>query len=118
MWFALAALVFMYVGRRIGWVFSRGVLYRAPIPLSILGTLIWGVLVGFAMSRLIGALHPNVWLKWILGFTLGAYVAIPNYGLFQDSSIPDSELPRHLIISNAPLLMYVATEFVTRSMRV
>jgi hypothetical protein len=43
------------------------------------------------MDVLIGWLHPNVVIKWIMGFALAAYVAIPNYGLLQESSIPDDK---------------------------
>jgi len=60
---------------------------------------------------------PGTVLKWILGFALGACVAIPNYGLFAESTIPDSGLPRHSMISNLPLVTYVVTEFATQSMR-
>jgi hypothetical protein len=117
MWFAFAALVFMCVGRSLGWTISRAFLYPAPMALSVTGTIIWGLLVGVGMSNLIGWLHPGTVVKWILGFALGAYVAIPNYGLFAESTIPDSDLPRHMMISNWPLVTYVVTEFATRSMR-
>ncbi|MFI5089952.1 MAG: hypothetical protein ACHP7P_07825 [Terriglobales bacterium] len=96
---------------------SKAYLYPAPIVLSFVGAAAWGVIVGLGMSGLIGWLHPNAILKWILGFALAAYVAVPNFGLFKKSTIPDSEQPRHLMISNLPLVTYVITEFATRSMR-
>ena len=66
------------------------------------------------MDDLIGGLHPNVVVKWIMGFGLAAYVAIPNYGLFQESSIPDDKQMRHMMISWLPLLVYEATEIALR----
>ena len=117
MWFAFAAIVLMTVGRKLGWLVSKVFLYPAPIALSLVGTVVWGVLVGFSISALIGWLHPGSILKWVLGFALGAYVSIPNYGLFNPNDIPDSDQLRHLIISNVPLVAYVVTELATRSMR-
>jgi hypothetical protein len=78
------------------------VLYPAPIALSLVGTVIWAVVVGFSVSALIGRLHPGSILKWVLGFALGAYVSIPNFGLFNEATIPDSDQLRHLMISNVP----------------
>lgn len=88
--FALAALLFMYVGRRVGWALSRNFLYHAPIVVSFLMGAGWGVGVGIGMSGLIGWLQPNVLLKWILGFALAAYVSIPNFGLIDESTIGES----------------------------
>ena len=115
--FALAALVFMYVGRKLGWALSKGFLYRAPVAISLVVAVAWGTGVGIVMSGLIGWLQPNVVSKWILGFFLAAYVAVPNYGLFAESTVPDSEQPRHTLISFLPLVAFIVTEFMTQSMR-
>jgi len=66
---------------------------------------------------LIGWLHPGTVLKWILGLRWVQCVAIPNYGPFAESTIPDYGLPRHSMIFNLPLVTYVVTEFATQSMR-
>jgi hypothetical protein len=115
--FFFASLVFMVVGRKLGWTLSKAILYPAPAVVSFIGMVIWGIVVGYGMSGLIGWLHPNVILRWILGFALAAYVAIPNYGLFQPSTIPDYQQVRHTMISWVPLVAYVAMEFATQSMR-
>jgi hypothetical protein len=115
--FAFAALTFMLIGRRLGWALSKGFFYSAPAPLSFVGLLIWGIAVGWGMSRLIGWQHPNMTLKWVMGFALAAYVAIPNFGLFQESTIPEWDQARHAMISSLPLIAYVITEFATQSMR-
>ncbi len=56
------------------------------------------------MSGLIGWLHPNVLLKWILGFALAAYVSIPNYGLVAEATIPEDELARHNMLYVMPFV--------------
>jgi hypothetical protein len=73
----------------------------------------WGVVVVWGMSSLIGWLHPNV-VIWVMGFALAAYVAVPNYGLLQESSIPDDKQIRHAMISWVSLIVYVATEIAPR----
>ena len=57
------------------------------MALSVVGVAVWGVVVGYGMSYLIGATHPNLILRWIFGFGLGAYVAVPNFGLFNESTL-------------------------------
>jgi len=115
--FAIIALVYMVVGRQFGWGLSKRFLYTAPIVLSFIGTVVWGIVVGWSMSGLIGWLHPNIVFRWVLGFGLAAYVAVPNYGLFQETTIPEWEQMRHAMISWFPLIAYLVTEFVTKSMR-
>ena len=118
MWFVFAAFAFMMVGRKIGWAVSKGFLYTAPTVVSFVGAVVWGIAVGWCMSGLIRWQHPNVIFKWILGFGLAAYVAIPNFGLLDESTIPEWEQKRHAMITWVPLIAYIITEFATRSMRV
>jgi len=117
MWFVFAAFLFMFIGRKVGWALSKGLFYPAPIPVSLIGLVLWGVGVGWCMSCLIGWQHPNAVLKWIFGFALAAYVSIPNYGLVNESTIPSDAMPRHTMILWVPLFVYIATEFATASMR-
>jgi hypothetical protein len=112
--FIFISLVFMVIGRKLGWSLSKLILYLAPAVVSFITLLGWGVAVAVGMDVLIGWLHPNVVLKWILGFGLAAYVAIPNYGLLQESSIPDDKQMRHMMISWLPLVVYVVTEIALR----
>jgi len=51
--FFLTAFIFMYVGRRLGWVLSKGFFYGAPALLSFIGVVVWGIVVGCSMSGLI-----------------------------------------------------------------
>lgn len=115
--FVFSALIFMYTGRRLGWALSKGFFYPAPAVFAFLGVAVWGVAVGWSMSGLLGWQHPNVVLRWLLGFFLAAYVAIPNFGLFQESTIPEWVQIRHTMISWVPLIAYIVTEFATQSLR-
>ena len=108
------ALIFLYSGRKVGWALSKGFFYPAPAMLAFAGLIIWGVMVGWVTSSLIVWQHPSVILKWVLGFALGAYVAIPNFGLFQESTIPDEVQARHALVSSVPLLSYILTELAPR----
>jgi hypothetical protein len=56
--------------------------------------------------------HPFWLLKYILGFGMGAYVAVPNYGLLNESTIPPEEIRRHERISLLPLWTYILTSGV------
>src|SRR3989442_8671983 len=86
--YSFLSLVFMYLGRRLGWALSKNVLYPLPEPTSGLISIIWGGLIALAVRLLIEWQHPHVALKIIFGFMLGAYVAIPNFGLFNETTIP------------------------------
>jgi hypothetical protein len=112
--FILISLVFMVMGRKFGWSLSELIFYPAPAVISLINLIGWGVAVAWGMDVLIGWLHPNMVLKWILGFGLAAYVAVPNYGLLQESSIPDDKQTRHMLISWLPLIVYTATEIALR----
>jgi hypothetical protein len=112
--FILISLVFMTVGRKVGWGLSKVIFYPAPAVISFINLIGWGVAVAWGMSSLIGWLQPNVVIRWIMGFALAAYVAVPNYGLLQESSIPDDKQMRHRMIACVPLIVYVVTEFALR----
>lgn len=116
--FFFLAILFLYLGRKIGWALSRGFFYPAQAVLSLAGLLVWGVLVGFAISALIAWQHPGAFAKWVFGFCLGAYIAIPNYGLFQESMISDEAQLRHATVRTVPLLAYLATELAIQAIGV
>jgi hypothetical protein len=112
--FVFISFVFMMVGRKIGWSLSKLIFYPAPAVISFINLVGWGAAVAWGMDVLIGWLHPNVIVKWIFGFALAAYVAIPNYGLLQESSIPDDKRMRNAMISWTSLIIYVVTEIALR----
>ncbi len=107
--FFFIAIIFMYVGRKIGWSLSKAVLYTSSPVISGIMSAIWGVAVAILIFTLIRWQHPNIILKIIMGYALGWYVAIPNFGLFQEGSIPNEAKQRHLMISTGPTMAYLIT---------
>jgi len=107
MWFVLTAILAMYVGRKLGWALSKGVLYTAATGVAVVVGIVWGALVALGIHGLIVWQHPNWVLKIIFGFGLGAYVSIPNFGLVSEDTIPGHAMPRHTLIWNVPLLTYI-----------
>ncbi len=107
--FFFIALGFMYFGRKLGWALSRAALYTAPLAASIVLCVLWGVAIAAAIRGLITLSDPGLVLRWIMGYALGSYVAIPNFGLLYESTIPPQAQRRHLLISSVPLLVYIAS---------
>jgi hypothetical protein len=109
---ALAVMAFwMYFGRRLGWFLSKVLLYPAPLFIGILFCLAWGVFFAFVTRWIIEWRHVGIIIKVIL-YGAGAYVAIPNYGLFDESSIPPEHLRKHLTIQAVPTVAYIAASVV------
>lgn len=105
--FFLLAVAFMYVGRKLGWTLSRAVLYTAPAGLVVALCIGWGLLVAFAIRELLNWQQPGVILRWLFGYWLGAYVAVPNFGLFSRASITPEARGRHNLVSNVSMLVYI-----------
>lgn len=113
MWFVLAAILFMFIGRKAGWRLSR-TLYRSNSLVAALGAVAWGILIAFCVSGLIEWQHPGYILKWIFGFALGAYVAIPNYGLLNEATLPIESVGRHTLVKQVPFVVYILAEIAIR----
>ena len=107
--FFFITLVFMYVGRKIGWVLSKKILYTTSPVTAGLVSVIWGICIALSMFVLIRWQNPNIVLKIIMGYVLGWYIAIPNFGLFKEDSITNESRLRHLSISVWPSLVYILT---------
>jgi hypothetical protein len=108
MYFAFLAVVFLIVGRKTGWFVSRAFLYTVSSPVAVVLCIAWGGGTAFLMRILLNYGEPNVYLRWIMGYFLGAYVAVPNFGLIAESTIPPEGQNRHLVVSQLPLLVYIA----------
>ena len=94
--------------RRLGWRLSRGSLYFVQSFFAVTFCIFWGGCIAGLVHSLIGWLHPFWLVKWIFGYGQGAYAAVPNYGLLQESSIPPEAMLRHQILWTVPLVSYVA----------
>ncbi|MCX6343943.1 MAG: hypothetical protein NT018_02570 [Armatimonadetes bacterium] len=88
MTFFLATLAFMFLGRKLGWALSRNILYTAPIILTVALALSWGIGVGLVIHRLIICQEPNLILRLIMGYALGAYVAQPIMVCLMNRAFP------------------------------
>jgi len=105
--FLLFSAVFMYFGRKLGWLLSKASLYTAPLPVVLVECIIWGGLVAYLIHALITWQQPHWILKWVFGFGAGSYVSSPNIGLLAESSIPDHAYARHFTITNLPFLAFI-----------
>lgn len=109
MWlrFIFASLLFMFVGRKSGWALSRALLYTAPTYFTVGLCLLWGLVVACAIRGLIIWFVPGAFVRWVFGYLLGWYVAVPNCGLFIESTIPEAASDRHALISVLPVVAYI-----------
>ena len=105
--FSLIAITGMYLGRKIGWAFSRAFLYSGKTGPALVACIVWGALIAALIRVLIVWQQPHWILKYLLGFALGAYVAVPNFGLVAESTIPPHAAKRHELISMLPLWVYI-----------
>jgi hypothetical protein len=76
------AFGFMMVGRHSGWAISRHLFLRIRLPALIAGCIVWGFLVAYGIRLLIDWQQPSAPLRWVMGYAMGCYIAIPHYGLF------------------------------------
>jgi hypothetical protein len=112
LYFALVMLViFNLTGRKLGWFLSKNYLYKFDVSYfqAIFITVIWVCMVFSSVIFLINFFHPNLIIKIIFGYGAGLYVAIPNFGLLNESSIPEfgSEKDKHLAISHVPSYLFL-----------
>jgi hypothetical protein len=97
-----------YIGRKLGWFISRRALYEGPLWFVSAVCIGWGMLVAYGVCFLSEWIQPNVIVKIIFGWCQGAYVATPNFGLLDESSIPEYLKPRHDLIFMLPVWSYIA----------
>jgi hypothetical protein len=102
----------MYLGRRLGWWLSKHFLYFASTGSILAFAVIWGGLIAILIQGLIVWQHPNWILKWVFGFGQGAYISVPNFGLIDESTIPQHAAKKHLLISGAPLAAFIILSIV------
>ena len=112
MLFFILAVIYLSIGRTLGWALSRSLLYTVRTPVLLVLGVAWGVLVAGTMRGLINWQEPGTILRWVMGYALGAYVAVPNYGLLNESTIPPEAALRHQLVFLLPLAAYVGSAVV------
>ena len=98
---------FLYIGRKAGWTLSKVLLYPAPFAVSVVLDIFWGTVVAIVVLSLIKWLNPGTVTKVIFGYGAGLYVSIPNFGLFNESTIPDEVLLKHTLAKLLPMISYI-----------
>jgi hypothetical protein len=104
--FFVGCLFAIWIGRKIGWALSRSVLYTYSWVACVLICFAWAIGLAYGLRLFVLATQPALLLK-IFGYGAGAYIAIPNYRLFDEGTIPESEMPRHLLIKSVPSVVYI-----------
>jgi hypothetical protein len=104
--FFFGCLFATFVGRKIGWAISRALLYSTSWAVCVIVCLVWGVGAAYMLRLFILSMHPGLLLK-IFGYGAGAYISIPNYGLLDESTIPDTEIARHVLIKGVPFIVFI-----------
>jgi len=110
--FIIVAIVGMLIARKIGWSISKLLLYPLTMIFSAILCFIWGIIIAFLIAELISWQNPYIIIKIIFGYGLGAYVAVPNYGLISETTISRSELSKHYMIKLLPLSSYIIFSIV------
>lgn len=104
--YVVLTLLLLFAGRKIGWVISK-YMYTANKGVVVLFGLAWGAAIALSVRFLIDQNQPGIVMRWLMGYALGAYVAIPNYGLLDESTIPAERLPHHVLLKGIPWLWYI-----------
>jgi hypothetical protein len=105
--FLLVCFVAQTILRKVGWAMCRAFTYGESTPVCVLFLIIWGIAIAFGYRYLVLLLHPG-WIVKIIGYGSAAYVSIPNYGLIAEHTIPSDKVARHSLISNLPLVVFIA----------
>ena len=109
--FFLLCLLGLTLGRKLGWVLCRSLLYQSGWAVVVFVCLVWGIGLAYGFHLLIMTFHPGLLLK-IFGYGAAMYVSIPNYGLLNEASIPADQLPRHTFIKIVPSVLFIAASIL------
>jgi hypothetical protein len=109
--FFFVCFMAMFFGRKVGWALCRSLLYGGPWVVCGTVCLVWAMGIAYGLRLLIVNMHPG-WLLMIFAFAVATYIAIPNYGFFNESTIPDEGLPRHVFIKSVPMVAFIVFSIV------
>jgi len=107
--FFFIASIFMFFGRKLGWSLSKKFLYTLPSTLALSLSFFWGFITATGMFILISWQNPILILRIIIGYALGCYVSIPNFGLLDETRLPEGGQlnKRHTLISFWSSITYI-----------
>ena len=104
--FVFVVLICVFPLRRVGWAFSKRILYSAPQIGSVALTMVWAFLISYLLHILIRWQNPNIVIKIIFGYGFGSYLSIPNFALFAQSTLPPEEVKRTAYVYVAALATF------------
>jgi hypothetical protein len=106
--FWLTVLLFggLIVGRTFGWGFSKIFLYPFPTWLAYSFCVLWAIGFAILAHLLIVVQHPG-WVLKIIIFGEGWYLAIANYGLIRDDTVPQEFQRKHYLLTLIPTPVYI-----------
>ncbi len=102
----------LYLGRKMGWVLSKNLLYTGPVLAALIACTIWGFSVALIVHNFINWQQPNIVVKIIMGYLAGVYLSNPAFGLLNEISIPATALSRHNLVSRLPVWTFIASMIV------
>ena len=105
--FAVIVFILTFPFRKAGWFISKKFIYVVSIPLALIVSFLWGALLAYFVHILIRWQNPALIVKIIFGYGFGSYLAIPNFKLFDESTLPDEELKRTAFIYVVSILGFI-----------
>lgn len=109
MLFVFISILSLYSLRKLGWFISKNGLYGSHIVTVVVICFLWGLAISYLLHTLVQWQNPNIIVKIIFGYGVGAYVSTPNYGLVSESFVPQEKKSRHLLISLLPFVVFILT---------
>ncbi|TAJ91712.1 hypothetical protein EPO44_14480 [bacterium] len=109
--FYIESLIALVFGRYFGWWMCRKFLYSSGWTVCVIVCVIWGVGLAYGTRLFILDNNPNLWMK-IWAYGTGMYISIPNYGLFDESTVADDALSRHVFIKGVPWILFMLASIV------
>lgn len=107
--FALVILLLAVPFRKTGWYVSKNILYPSSFSIITIISILWGFLVAIIVYLLILWLNPEIIVKIIFGYGFGAYWSVPDFGLFDENTMPDLTMAKHNLMMIVPLIFFAAS---------
>jgi hypothetical protein len=104
--FFFGCLFSTFIGRKIGWAMSRSLLYTSGWAVCVIVCFAWAIGLAYGLRLFILSTQPGLLLK-IFGYAAVAYISIPNYGLLDENTMPESGMARHVFIKGVPMILYI-----------
>jgi hypothetical protein len=95
--------------RRMGWFLSKNFIYWMRMPFVVFFSIVWGILIAYLLHILILWQNPGLVIKIILGYGAGSYLAIPDYGLFDEHTLSEEAAIKNIILFFVSLSLFIVS---------